>query len=916
MSGNNQAQIGTNVGAGAGGGGNGGGGGGGSAGSSGGSSQYVHHNIPQAQHNTTPPQIIAAGATATSSSSADAVNNMAADSSPRESGDDSEDESEILEESPCGRWLKRREEVDQRDIPGIDCVHLAMDTEEGVEVVWNELQYTSIQELKSQEDKMRQVFDNLLQLDHQNIVKFHRYWTDIQNPERPRVIFITEYMSSGSLKQFLKRTKRNSKRLPLEAWRRWCTQILSALNYLHSCVPPIIHGNLTCDSIFIQHNGLVKIGTVVPDAVHHSIRQQQQHKAVEHGALHFMAPEYGEVRQLTAAVDIYAFGMCALEMAALEIQNSEPNTAIHEKTILRTINSLENDLQRDLIYKCLRRNRSERPKASDLLFHPLLFEVHSLKLLTAHCLIFSSSNRTMFSETVIDGMMQRYNRPEVIMAYVKFTQNAVSEEDQPASSPANVESPTAGGDESQQQQLASGPKTYIREYRLADVPTADKLEKFVEDVKYGVYPLTAFSGKKPPHFRSRAASPERADSVKSATPEPVDIESRRIVNMMCSVKKLKEGSSDILMTILLRMDDKMNRQLSCDVTESDTAADLTQELVRLGFVHTEDQDKIQALLEETLRSTFSEGGAAFGEYGAQERTFSATINEQQSTTTISGTTSNTSNSNNNNGNNNNNNNNAIMMTTKTLPTAAASSSTLPSTAANNLTAATGAAAAAVGPSANIMTTLNQMERNWSVADTDAVAAASLMMRAQNPTQMTSAIASPLPPNAAAATALGLAGTVTVPMVASDPLAGHVMYVPHEQMQQIHQHQHPPPTQQPAPQQHPSQQMSPPQQHVMQQQQQHMQQQQQQLQHIDPSMMSMDVTDQSMATTLGGVGHLQYMNPLSGANNAPVSSSSNTSNTAMYPHLTNISVNPNPQPPNAANTNTTAVTYASPSTTIN
>lgn len=31
--------------------------------------------------------------------------------SPRESGEDSEDESEILEESPCGRWLKRREEA-------------------------------------------------------------------------------------------------------------------------------------------------------------------------------------------------------------------------------------------------------------------------------------------------------------------------------------------------------------------------------------------------------------------------------------------------------------------------------------------------------------------------------------------------------------------------------------------------------------------------------------------------------------------------------------------------------------------------------------------------------------------------------------------------------------------------------------
>ena len=32
-------------------------------------------------------------------------------SNPEESGDESEDESEVLEESPCGRWQKRREQV-------------------------------------------------------------------------------------------------------------------------------------------------------------------------------------------------------------------------------------------------------------------------------------------------------------------------------------------------------------------------------------------------------------------------------------------------------------------------------------------------------------------------------------------------------------------------------------------------------------------------------------------------------------------------------------------------------------------------------------------------------------------------------------------------------------------------------------
>ena len=40
-----------------------------------------------------------------------------------------------------------------------------------------------------------------------------------------------------------------------------CVNLCKFFSYLHSCSPPIIHGNLTCDTIFIQHNGLVKIGS-------------------------------------------------------------------------------------------------------------------------------------------------------------------------------------------------------------------------------------------------------------------------------------------------------------------------------------------------------------------------------------------------------------------------------------------------------------------------------------------------------------------------------------------------------------------------------------------------------------------------------------------------------------------------------
>lgn len=53
--------------------------------------------------------------------------------------------------------------------------------------------------------------------------------------------------------------------------------------------------------------------------------------------------------------------------------------------------------------------------------------------------------------------------------------------------------------------------------------------------------------KLPPPVRPRAISPEVTESVKSVTPEPVDVESRRVVNMMCNVKP-REDSSELLVS--------------------------------------------------------------------------------------------------------------------------------------------------------------------------------------------------------------------------------------------------------------------------------------------------------------------------------------------------------------------------------
>lgn len=68
-----------------------------------------------------------------------------------------------------------------------------------------------------------------------------------------------------------------------------CLFLFFMRSYLHSCSPAVIHGNLTCDTIFIQHNGLVKIGSVAPDAIHHHVKTCRDNIK----NMHFIAPEYG-----------------------------------------------------------------------------------------------------------------------------------------------------------------------------------------------------------------------------------------------------------------------------------------------------------------------------------------------------------------------------------------------------------------------------------------------------------------------------------------------------------------------------------------------------------------------------------------------------------------------------------------------
>ncbi|KAG9392581.1 Protein kinase domain [Carpediemonas membranifera] len=247
-------------------------------------------------------------------------------------------------------------------------VYKAFDHEEGIEVAWNQFRVNYLNE--SETLKLLGEIELLRSLKHPNIINFYDAWTtDDQN----YIIFITEFMSSGTLRQYISRVKG----VRLNVISKYCRQIISGLRYLHGHEPVIIHRDLKCDNIFINGNhGEVKIGDLGL-----STYLRTSHAASVIGTPEFMAPEMYE-EAYDEGVDIYSFGMCVLEMVTGEYPYVECENAIQvykkvSQGIPPTSLALVSDeTVRDFIQRCLR-PRDTRPSVEELATHPLISGVQT-----------------------------------------------------------------------------------------------------------------------------------------------------------------------------------------------------------------------------------------------------------------------------------------------------------------------------------------------------------------------------------------------------------------------------------------------------------------------------------------------------------------------------------------------------------
>ncbi|NXF55615.1 NRBP2 protein, partial [Oceanites oceanicus] len=401
--------------------------------------------------------------------------------------------------------------VNQGNMPGIQSTFLAMDTEEGVEVVWNELLFTDKKAFKAHEEKIKTMFEQLVLVDHPNIVKLHKYWLDVKD-SKARVIFITEYVSSGSLKQFLKKTKKNHKAMNARVGSLGAAQ--GVPGEVGSSVLAGMGGSL----------GGADRGICGDEAGAGGCSQGGWVVACTSG---LMWCWLGFVEKADGtAVDIFSFGMCALEMAVLEIQTNG-DTRVSEEAIVRARHSLDDPNMREFILSCLTLNPDKRPTANNLLFHRVLFEVHSLKLLAAHCFI---NNQYLMPENVVEEKIKELDL-NMVMAEIR-------REGRPGA-----------------------------QWRYSEVSFLE-LDKFLEDVRNGIYPLMNFAVSRP-HALPRALSQPQEDpqKAKTPTPEPFDVETRKVVQMQCNME-LNEDKTQWHLTLLLILEDKLHRQLSYDLLPS------------------------------------------------------------------------------------------------------------------------------------------------------------------------------------------------------------------------------------------------------------------------------------------------------------------------------------------------------------